>query len=147
MNKRHAGLTLLEVIMAIAVLGILLAAFAYLHVSTLRLTGSSQRESRGMQEATRLIDQKTIELLGSAGAFHAHAQCSPACTETVSKGGVEGTITVKPAGGDYKTNGLLLVEVQLTSPAQTHLVHYVSCMDLNPVPTVMRPYPCPEAGQ
>jgi prepilin-type N-terminal cleavage/methylation domain-containing protein len=143
--KRSAGLTIIEVLVAIAVLGIVMAALAYMQVSTIRMTGASQKDSEAMQVAIRAVDAQAAKILLDAATFESYANCPGPVHCTSSLQGAEGQISINASSSEVGP-GLIRITVDVTSPGRASLSYLVSCMDLHPVPTVAEPYPCPNDG-
>lgn len=147
--NRQAGLTIIEVLVAITILGIIMAALAYMQISTIRMTGDSAQDSEAMQTAIQVLDSKISKMLLDSTTFENYSKCpmttAVACTTSLAD--VSGTVTIDGSDKGYQAKGLIEVMVRITSPGKASVSYFVSCMDLHPVPTVAEPYPCPSFGE
>lgn len=99
MNHDRSGFTLVEVLMAIVVLGIGVVALAGSSATVTRMIGRGKHETRAAQVASRRIETLRAAALSTtprctAGAF---ASGGPAVTDGVSE------TWVVPAGGTLRT--------------------------------------------
>ena len=138
---RRRGFTLLEVLLALAIIGITFAVLAATQVTTLQVTSESRRASMATEYANRLLENAVQDVLAS---FEAHAAAgSQDCDDSIDEE-YSGSCTIETVGSGYLEEGLLRVTVTLTEPASVSFSRLVSCMDVQPPPTIADPAPCPE---
>lgn len=143
-----SGLTVVEVLIALVVMAVALAALALTQVTTMRVNADSRRMSDATDFANDLLEAKTREVLADftdqLAACATPASCSTDLSEYDSR--YQGTLTWGRLGGDYLDEGLIGISVQVTSPTRVEFSRTVSCIDVNPAPSVASPAPCPFAS-
>ena len=141
-DARTSGLTLLEVLIALALIGVAFAVLATTQVQALRIGSDSREASDATEYANRRLEAEVNALLTPTSFEAAHD--AGAVTVPIDDGRYQGFISVAPAGGSYLQEGLMHVEVEMTSPADVQFDRLVSCLDVTPPPSVALPSPCPE---
>ena len=134
------GFTLLEVLLALAVIGITFAVLAATQVTTLQVTSDSRRASVATEYANTMLENAVQDVLTNYSARVSAG--SQACVEPIAQG-FTGSCTVETVGSGYLEAGLMRVTVTLTEPAPVSFSRLVSCMDVQPPPTIAAPAPCP----
>jgi prepilin-type N-terminal cleavage/methylation domain-containing protein len=145
MNR--SGLTLLEVMLAVALIGIVFSALAYSQISNMKLTNTSRHASTATEIANDELEVLTQRVLAD---FVKYQGCPAATGVTCADKVVHGThaqftvsYKIESAGTTYATAGLIQIRVNVTGPSSASFSHLVSCMDVNPSPSVKDPAPCP----
>lgn len=141
---RKQGFTLLEVLIALAIIGITFAVLAATQVTTLRVTSDSRRASDATEFANRELESAANLVVRNFMQFYNDCGAGP-CNVNVGSGRNAGQRSIEVAGADYLEAGLIRVTVSVTSPADVEFSRLVSCMDVQPPPTVAAPHPCPDA--
>lgn len=144
---RRRGFTLLEVLLALAIIGVAFGVLAATQVTTLGVTAESRRASDATGFANGELERAVqAVLLDFAGTVSA---CAAGCLETHGSGGGRfvGTTTTEPVGSGYLDAGLMRVTVTLTAPAPVSFTRLVSCIDVHPAPSIAAPFPCPGASE
>lgn len=161
---RRAGFTLIEVLVAIAVLAAVVSALALTQVSTLRVTRSSERRSEALQAATDTTNYLRQKILGDFGTYWnacADGSTNQLCyddpgqypdlpslgtqeTFRIVRGSDLGSTTTSLHSNEdaYAMDGLIGIAVDVTQPSHVHIVTFVSCMDQAPRPTIVNPAGC-----
>lgn len=137
-NTSH-GLTLVEVLVALAVIAISFVVLAHSQITNLRVTRDSQLTSVAMQFANEIVEDVTQHILDDFGDYRDCPGAGPQCSGTDSQGRFEASYQVHDMGTDYLVSGLVRVDVTVDGPSNVSLSHYVSCMDTDPPPTVTYP--------
>lgn len=151
MNRR-SGLTIIEVLIALAIIGALFAVLAVTQVSTFKITRQSQTASSAMQVAASELDDLSRKVLAD---YADYAQCPTAtvtCSGSVQTSGATGTFAITKdattfSGGSSPGTDVLDISVSITKPAPVSLATKVSCIDESTpssgsMPTVSNPNPC-----
>lgn len=139
-----SGLTIVEVLVAIAVIGIAFAALASMQISNLRVTRASKESSIAIQVANDVMESVSQDFLGSVGGGVFQCGTAPLLcsgTRTVTVEGVAYT-----AGYDITVaanEGLATVVVTVDDPKPVSFSQILSCMDVVPPPSFENPAPCP----
>lgn len=136
------GLTLVEVLIALAVIAISLVVLAQSQITNLRVTRDAQLTSVAMQFGNEAVEEVTQKVLDR---FEDYRDCSGTgtqCAGTSEEGAFEVAYEVHDMGSDYLVAGLMRVDVVVDGPSSVRLSHYVSCMDVDPPPTVTGPETC-----
>ncbi len=141
---KSSGLTIIEVLIALAVIGVLFAALAVTQVGTFRVTSQSQRASVATQAASKEVDGLSRTVLADFATYNNCTASSGApCSGGFSRSGASGTYTVLPLGTtSYLTNGVIKITVHVTKPTNLTLDTNVSCIDQDSAPTVASPSSC-----
>jgi prepilin-type N-terminal cleavage/methylation domain-containing protein len=145
---RRDGLTLMEVMIAIAVIGLAFGVLAATQVTTMRVGSESRRASNATDVANGLLEAEVRRVLGDYAAVW--AGCENACVDpqtSLVEGGVEYeyTLTTEREGSEYLEEGLMRVSVDVTAPTAIFFTRTVSCIDADPPPSIANPAPCPPA--
>lgn len=155
MRRRVAGLTIIELMIALAIIGIAFAALAYAQVTGFRVTRSSQGAA-----IAKDLGMKQLEVIRGLG-YGLYRDCPdagpteesglPPCSgseadETHPGFTVHWSITSSPAGVNaLDPPALKGVEIHVTwEDTRYDLVGYLSCGD--PGETAMTEVPCPRAS-
>jgi|FLYL01.1.fsa_nt_gi prepilin-type N-terminal cleavage/methylation domain-containing protein len=143
MNRQ--GLTLVEVLVALALIAITFVVLANSQVANLRLTRDAELTSVAMQFANDILEDTSQRVLEN---FSHYLNCPGAegCSGEWSKGTFTATHSVQEAGSSYLLSGLIRVDVVVEGPASVSISHYVSCMDTDPPPTIKNPGVCAGGG-
>lgn len=165
---QRVGLTLVEVLVALVVVGIAFIAMAYVQTTNLRMTTNARLTSEVKTAANQVLETVMGEVLATttdASGNRSYAfndyywSCPthlapptgvtipvrPACSASRSIGDVQVTYTVTGEGG-VTGEGLLTVTVTAvhgTGGQQLTLGDRVTCYDVYPSPTSLAPQPCP----
>lgn len=147
-HQAHAsrgGLTVVEVLIALVVMAIAFAALALTQVSTMRMNADSRRMSDATDFANDVLEDKTKEILADYSTVLGACATPDACSESLSDhdSRYQGTLTWGRLGSGYLDEGLIRIAVEVTSPTRVSFYRTVSCIDVNPAPSVALPDPCP----
>lgn len=137
------GFTIVEALIALAVLAVVVSALALTQVTTLRVGGRSERTSVATQAGIaeldhqrRLVQADFLGYWSDCGSGSGVNRCAGS-----SASGVTYEIEHAPSG--YGTDGVIAIHVDVTEPAPAHFDSYVSCLDQAHEPTVVDPSRCP----
>jgi type II secretory pathway pseudopilin PulG len=151
MTRGREGLTIVETLIAIAVIGVVFVVLAAIQVTSLRMTREAQEESQLLQDAvTEFEELRTVVL---ADFWNFYDSCPPpdgsgSCPEVDAAPGSYQILRVlepDPAepGEFVLVDGILQVTVAVSGHGRTlELSQFVSCLDATPSPTISNPYPC-----
>jgi prepilin-type N-terminal cleavage/methylation domain-containing protein len=165
------GFTIIEVLIALAILGIAFSALLMSQLSDLRTTARMRLVTEVKSALTQVLEGKTAEILAKTGnsatvfAFYDYYWGCPTpvsgasaiigrplnsvtCQGTSTAGRVEVTWTIAGESG-LEGEGLILLTARGEIPSipnspRVSLVHRVSCYDVYPSPTKDAPAPCPK---
>lgn len=150
----RSGLTIIEVLISLAILGVLFAVLAVTQVSTFHITRNSQQASSAMQVAGKQLDDLSRKVLHDYADYSTcPGATSVSCSGTISTGGATGNFSITPSptsfsGGAGGTD-VLVIDVSLSKPASVSLSTQVSCIDESKptssslsMPTVADPAAC-----
>ena len=161
------GLTIIETLISITVIGVVFVALAGMQISSMRVTTDARVDSDLLQVAVTAFEQARTIILANFEDVYASCPTSGSCAEelftdlTVAKPnfGVH-HILAQRAGGivtkvddhgnetDVYTTfpGLLELEVSVGDSRGRELLfkQYVSCLDANQVPALSDPTTCEE---
>lgn len=160
----RSGLTIIEVLIALAILGVLFAVLATTQVTTLHVTRQSREASVATQAAITEIGKLKETVLAD---FSGYLTCGG--TPTVSCSGspqingvtVDYTIVGGPNVGSpyafspssacnssscYLREGVVYIQADVQAPAAVHLDTSVSCIQQSDFPTVLAPGSCEFVG-
>lgn len=128
-RKAH-GLTIVEVLVAIALIAIVFAALAAMQASSLRMTRASQEGSRATQIAVDRLNVLTTEVLAQYELYQGcpAAFVTPPCSGSELTDGYTAAHTITRGGG-YAASGLVQLTVDVSGPANATVSSYISCMD------------------
>ena len=161
------GLTIIETLIAITVIGVVFVALAGMQISSMRVTTDARVDSDLLQVAVTAFEQARTIILANFEVVYAACPTSGSCAEelftdlTVTKPnfGVHrilaqrafGIVTEVDEHGnetDVHTTfpGLLELEVSVGDSRGRELLfkQYVSCLDANEVPALSDPSTCEE---
>ena len=139
---KRQGLTIVEVLVALAVIGIIFVVLANSQVLSLRVTSDSQRASTATQVANRAIEQVSRQVMAN---FSQYLGC-PLTGDCSVEGVSAATYSITGFGEEHEEQslvGLVRIDIVVTDPAPVSMSHYLSCMDVTPNPTIVKPEPCP----
>lgn len=150
MNRRveGSGLTVVEVLIAVALKAIVFAALAAMQVNSLRMTRASQQSSEATQIAVDQLNELTVEILDRYVEYQGcpgSGPVDPGCTDS---GRTVGDFSVAHSisrGSGYESSGLIQVSVSVTGPASASLSTLVSCMDHSTL-VLVDPDTVPDSG-
>ncbi len=142
MNRR--GLTLVEVLIALAIIGAAFSVLVLTQTTTMRVGNDSRKASDATEFANRVLEVRVRTILGDFAGVQASCTASP-CVATVSEGRYLGSESWQTAGSSYLNQGLVQVTITMQEPAPVSFTRAVSCIDVNPPPSVALPNPCPPA--
>ncbi|HET9027721.1 MAG TPA: type II secretion system protein [Trueperaceae bacterium] len=170
MRTRVGGFTIIEVLIALAVIGIAFAAMAFVQVNNLRATASARLASEVKAAANVVLEQQMSLVLATSTdpytgakryAFNDFYWSCP--TPVTPSGGALAVVTSRTCSGverigdvvvDYRIRGeagilgegLLTIIVTADHDLGTQtltLGDRVTCYDIYPSPTSLAPEPCP----
>ena len=156
------GLTIIETLIAITVIGVVFVALAGLQITSMRVTTDARVDSDLLQVAVGAFeDARTIVLANYEDIFQTCPLEGDCATELLSDVAVRDPyvrrVAAQRAGGYVKKledgdevdvytafPGLLELEVEVTDGRGRQLLfkQYVSCLDGNVLPTMSDPAPC-----
>ena len=144
------GLTLVEVLIAVAVLGLVMGAVVALQASSLQLSAASRAESDALQVAiTRFETLKTeVQEASAFGELRSCPGIGQAASGPCERGPVldDGwSVTASIAGYSAPQVGILTVRVEVDGPrlvSPVTLTQLLSCLDTVPSPTLAAPGVC-----
>ena len=139
----RAGLTLVEVLIAIAIIGIAFGVLALTQVTTMRVGADSQRASDTTEFANARLEAKTSEIRSNFSSILTTCTTPAACSSDIDDGSFQGTLSWGKQGSGYLEEGLIRLTASLVEPSVIEFSRVVSCIDVNPPPTVAAPVPCP----
>lgn len=149
MTRSARGVTLIELLIALAVLATVLVVFVHAQVASLRVTGQSQQDSIATQVASRAMERVTHKLLANRFSCAGGASPDLSCTGKFSDIEVQGLTfeatydIALPAGPDESELAwMALITVSVAEPAGVEFRRYVSCLDVDPPPGFDDPDPC-----
>lgn len=173
-SRKAAGLTILEVLVAMAVLVVAFSALAFTQIASMSATARNRNVTVVKAAATRVLEDKMRDILGNyANPSNAserwyyftdyYESCptvlsSPSrplanplpCSGTVKSDGNTVTSTwvvqYEPGALDGEGQLRLTVTAARTGGPTLSLVNIISCYDIYPSPTVGVPTPCPTDG-
>lgn len=136
--KNLRGLTIIEVLIAISIIGVVFAALAALQVSNLRVTGAAGQDTDRLETAVREFEsqKRLIEQM-----FGTYLECpdgadATLCAPNVGDDSVQieirGRPTLEVDGSDLglETNGLVEVDIHVTTDAGAlRFRQFVSCLE------------------
>jgi len=139
-SAHAAGLTLVEVLVAMAIVAIAVVALTMTQATSLRLSRDSVEASNATQVANEELEVLTQRILENYLAYQA---CPGAgiCTGSHARGNYSVSYSIARGVG-YEWDGLVRVEVVVDGPSRAELEYFVSCMDVSPPPTVANPGVC-----
>jgi prepilin-type N-terminal cleavage/methylation domain-containing protein len=138
------GFTLLELLIALAIIGIVFGVLAMTQVTTLQVTSESRRASDATEFANRELEQEMRTILADFAARQIDCAVGSPCTREVANGRLAATVTSEVEGTGYLEAGLIRITVVATAPAAVEFSRVVSCMDVDPPPSIALPSPCPD---
>lgn len=138
------GLTLVELLIALAIIGVTFGVLAFTQVSTLQVNTASRSASDATDFANAWLEDEVRTVLEGFASVQAACPSGAPCTESISDGRFLGTGTTETLGTGYVEEGIVRVAVVMTSPAAVSFSRLVSCIDVVPPPSVAVPGPCPE---
>lgn len=168
--RQHKGLTLVEVLIALVVVGIAFAAMAFIQTNNLRMTTNARLTTHVKAAANQVLESVMSSVLATSVDFSGNkvyafndyywncptAQVPPAgalpvvnrpaCTGTQNVGDVVVTYAVAGESG-VTGEGVLTVTVTAQHPSggqRLTLGDRVTCYDVYPSPTSLAPEPCPK---
>lgn len=168
------GFTIIEVLIALAILGIAFTALLMNQLSNLRTTARMRLVTEIKSGVTQVLEGKTAEVLAKTGnsitdfAFYDYYWGCPtpvsgasavigrplnsvSCQGDSTVGRVQVSWAISGEGG-LEGEGLILLTATGTvsnvpNSPRVGLVHRVSCYDVYPSPTQDAPAPCPKPVQ
>jgi prepilin-type N-terminal cleavage/methylation domain-containing protein len=162
-TTRH-GLTIIETLIAVAVIGVVFVALASVQISSMRVTTDARTDSDLLQVAVTAFEEARTIILANFESVYASCPTTGSCGEALFRDVTSGKsgyhvygILAQRAGGDVteidesggeKTTfpGLLELEVRVRDTRGRELLfkQYVSCLDANEVPALADPSVCEE---
>ena len=153
LRSASRGLTLIEVLIALAIIGVTFGVLAVTQVSNLQISSAARAESRAAAEANTVLETVVACIVRSHVAFES-ALAGTGCDQPLGTGfegsvdyGSAVTSLVDDSGDpvDYDDpGGNVRVTVRITEPSSVVFSRLVSCIDVQPPPAIARPGPCPE---
>jgi len=147
---RREGLTLIEVLIAMAFIGIVFAALAALQIGNLRITRAATLETARLEVALEQFESIKRSIEGNFDTFKSDctvASPPPKCTVSDSEGRFEWEASI--SGDTIDEDGLVSVVVLVSdSLGSITFRQYVSCLDVatGDRPSVFSPGACTEGG-
>lgn len=144
--RHRGGLSLIELLIALAIIAVAFAALAVTQVGNLRITSESRLASEATELANEHLEAAYECVVRSPENFRAAAElCGDG--RDISQGRFEGHLTVGPLGEGtaYHEEGVVLIRADITTPSSVTFARVVSCMDVEPAPAIAAPGPCPPA--
>lgn len=135
------GLTLVEVLIALVIIAVAFVALTYTQVLNLRVTSDSRQASSATQVANEYLELLTQRILADYAKYQSCPSGDHCAATGVEVDGYSVAYSLSRGVG-YQFEGLILVDLTVDGPATAHLEHYVSCMDVDPPPTVANPGVC-----
>lgn len=135
------GLTIVEVLIALVIIGVAFVALTYTQVLNLRVTSDSKRASEATQVANEYLEILVQRILADYASFQSCPSGGHCAASGVNYRGYSVDYSISRGAG-YQFEGLILVSLEVDGPASAELQHYVSCMDVDPPPTVANPGVC-----
>lgn len=148
-NRREAGLTLIEILVALAIIGLAFAALASLQISNLRVTRDSKLASIATQVGNEAMEQVVKEFLAqvdsstSKPVFTCGGASYMACSGTLGIQVDDAAYAATYNVAVNSTTGIATVTVDVDDPKAVSFSQLVSCMDVVPPPSFAEPAPCP----
>lgn len=164
---RRSGLTIIEVLIAMAILGIAFGALLFNQLSNLRTSARMRLVTEIKAALTQVLEAKNAEVLAKSGSIYAFDDyywgCpsavanassiigrplnSVACSGNSTVGRVTVSWSVSGESG-IQGEGLILLSARgsianMSTSPQVALIRRVSCYDVYPSPTRDAPAPCP----
>ena len=133
------GFTLVEVLIAIAVVGIMFASLAALQISNFRVTASAERSTSLLEEAVAVFESVKIDVESNFSTYNACDEC------TLDWPGADVVISGAPSFGESAAqDGLVEVRVRVEGESGEVLEfrQIISCVDAAVPPTVANPGEC-----
>lgn len=172
--RKETGLTVLEVLVAMAVLAIAFSALVFTQIASMSATAKNRNLTVVKAAATRVLEDKMRDILGNYANpsnpseryyyFTDYYESCPSvlsppsrplanplpCSGTVASDGntITSTWVVRYEPGALDGEGqlrLTVTSVRVGGPTLA-LVNIISCYDIYPSPTVGVPTPCPTDG-
>ena len=156
--RRMAGLTIIEVLIAIAVIGVVFAVLAALQVSNLRVTAASRDDSTVLQAAVQGFEVVRARVLANYSGFADDCQvgaqaerCTGSFDASIAELPTQGQdprvdVSYSIVTGDYSENSttVWLIRVDVSSAIEGVvppfvLRQFVSCLDADVQPTMTPP--------
>ena len=137
-HNASCGLTLIEVLVAIAVIGITFVSLAALQISNLRVTTDAQRDTSLLEEAIDVFEIVKVDIESDFGKFNSCAPC------TFTESGADVVVNGAPTFGGIAQDGLVEVAVTVTADSgeTREFRQILSCIDARVPPTVRDPGEC-----
>lgn len=138
------GLTLAEILIAVAIIGIAFGALALTQVTTLQVNAESRRASDTTEYANDVLEERTQTILADFATVQTSCPSPGSCSNDIDDDPFQGTVSWGTVGNGYLEEGLVEITVSMTAPSTLSFSRVVSCIDVNPPPSVAVPGPCPE---
>lgn len=147
--SRARGLTLIEVLIALAIIGVTFGVLAVTQVSNLQISAAARDESRATAQGNAIIEEIVACIVSSPEAFETAltgSGCPYEDDERVSYGGAAIALEHEEGGlvAYDDPGGTIRVTVRISEPSPVVFSRIVSCIDVEPPPAIARPWPCPE---
>jgi prepilin-type N-terminal cleavage/methylation domain-containing protein len=169
MMRARGGLTLVEMLIALAIMGVLFAGLAYMQVTSMRGSATSRAAADAKGEANRVLERVVedvvfVDTSTDPDTFNFESYydaCGPngtggdECDGSTAAGDLEGferdpnvetTWSIEPVPGtSIEQEGVLSIAVTSRHDrgANITLGSAISCYDVFPSPTATTPEPCP----
>ena len=147
--RRTRGLTMIEALLALAILGVLLATVASLQVSNLTVTRAAAADGERLEVARAVFETTARRIEDDFAAYRSCAGGAGACSDAGTRDGFAYTVAVfgdpvvrRVGGGDVPTRGLVRVDVTVEGRGgATSLHRHLSCLSATarPAPSVADP--------
>lgn len=135
-----SGLTLVEVLVALAIVAIAVVALTMTQATSLRLSRDSVEASNATQVANEEMELLTQKVLDEY-EFYQDCPGGDDCTQSYDRQAYAVSYEIARGSG-YEYESLIKLRVVVDGPSNAELEAYVSCMDISPPPTVAHPGLC-----
>jgi prepilin-type N-terminal cleavage/methylation domain-containing protein len=143
------GLTIIEVLVAIAVVGVVFVALAALQIASLRVTRDAGVEDQLLAAAVTRFEEVRTEVLGEFSMLLQACGVQDNCARLINSESNYDDVVLERASvavDDVRVElqGMLELQVTATNNSGRTLFfkQYISCVDADPVPTLSSPDIC-----
>ena len=154
--RHREGVTFVEALIAIAVIGVVFVALAALQVASLRVTSEAQVDSALLAQAVTEFERARSTVLSSFDTFYIACGAATNCWSDPDDAVILQRAVVfvpdedNPAAEPEAVEVRGLLELQVTvfdrTGRELFFKQYVSCLDADEVPTLSSPGVCDGAG-
>ena len=145
-----SGVSLIEALIAIAVIGVVFVALAALQVSSMRVTSAAQVDSELLAAAVTSFERVRTTVLRSFEVYYASCAGGSDCWDGAEDAELRRATALVPAEDPedppsvVEVRGLLELQVNVQNSRGETLFfkQFVSCLDADEVPTISDPSVC-----